>query len=52
MAMKRLVGEHFKRDGTPKRSWPTKVKAQTGIPLNQHAYLCGVCGLWHRATTH
>ena len=51
MAMKRLLGECFKRDGTKKRAWPTKVKAETGIARDQHAYRCGFCGHWHRATT-
>lgn len=46
----RLVGEHFRRDGRPKRAWPTKIKAETGIDRDQIAYRCGFCGRWHRAT--
>jgi hypothetical protein len=48
--MTRILGEHFRSDGAPKRAWPTKIKAETGIARDQCAYQCTMCGKWHRAT--
>lgn len=50
--MRRILGEHFRSDGTPKRAYPTKVKAETGLPLGQVVYVCSVCAKWHRATAN
>ena len=48
--MSRLAGEHFRADGRPKRSYPSKGAAEAGLPPGQYAYRCGSCGRWHRAT--
>ena len=52
-----LVSEHFKHDGTPKRKYVTKVRAEAEIikdcrDRDEYAYRCNFCGFWHRATRH
>jgi hypothetical protein len=52
--MKRLVGEHFKLDGRPKRSFPTREAAQRHALKYHHGHLdiyqCSFCQAWHFAT--
>jgi hypothetical protein len=50
MPHRRIIGEHFKHDGRPKRRYPTRAAALKNLPKNQHAYLCDFCAGWHRAT--
>jgi hypothetical protein len=53
--MTRLISEHFKKDGTPKKSFETKREALESRPLldreNWKAYVCGFCGKRHLAKT-
>lgn len=48
--MTRLVSEHFKRDGTPKRAYPGRASARAAVGRSkEHVYRCKFCGAWHRA---
>lgn len=48
--MSRLVSEHFKRDGSPKRAYPDKALALAAVGKSrEHVYRCKFCGAWHRA---
>ena len=51
---RRLVPEHFRPDGLPKRAFPTVDAAQPLIEANPgskrrpyHAYECPLCKQWH-----
>lgn len=51
----RLIGEHFKRDGTPKRRFASKDKAAAFADLKHQTgkvriYHCKFCDGWHLAT--
>ena len=52
--MKRLVGEHFTRDGRPKRRFPTRAAAEEHARRHWHSnldvYECSVCQGFHFAT--
>lgn len=49
--MSRLLGEHFKRDGLPKRRYLTQAEAQKARgKAHDKVYRCKFCGGWHRAT--
>lgn len=53
--MTRLIGEHFKRDGSPKRRFATREKAVAFVDLKNQAgkvrvYYCKFCDGWHIAT--
>ncbi len=51
MTERRLVGEHFNRDGLPKRGFPDYLTAyMIGLEHDLVAYECSVCGQWHLAT--
>ena len=44
----KLQGEHFRPDGQPKRTWPTRAEAERAAYLhNREAYRCTFCGCWH-----
>jgi hypothetical protein len=46
----RFVGEHFKKDGQPKRTYATRREAIDAPSRgDQKVYRCGFCGGWHRA---
>lgn len=52
---KRLVGEHFRDDGKPKRRFDTYAEAEAFIELYGHANLkiygpCEFCGDYHLCT--
>jgi len=52
---KRLVGEHFRKDGSPKRRFPTRDAAEKyadtyGYNQNLMIYHCQFCDGWHYAT--
>lgn len=45
---RRLVSEHFKLDGRPKRPFGSQHEAREfGRPMHQHPYRCTFCGAWH-----
>jgi hypothetical protein len=45
---KRLVSEHFKRDGEAKVPFDYKADADEAAErYNQQAYECAFCGKWH-----
>ena len=51
----RLVGEHFKLNGQPKKAFASRQAAERFIvETNQsehfHSYRCGFCRKWHVAT--
>lgn len=51
---KRLVSEHFRSDGRPKRRWPTQAAAEAhreryGL-TDKCVYPCTFCGGFHMAT--
>jgi hypothetical protein len=49
----RIVGEHFRSDGSPKRRFPTQAAAERHAQryhLNQDLYECSFCGGFHFAT--
>ena len=49
--MGRLVGEHFTREGLPKRAFKSFLEAQTwGHEHGLVAYECSFCGKFHLAT--
>jgi hypothetical protein len=45
----RLLGEHFKRDGRPKRAFADQSAAQAEAIRSRkaHVYRCKFCGQWH-----
>ena len=51
---RRLVSEHFRLDGKPKRKFPTSEAAQKHASRHSHKnlviYRCGFCGGYHFAT--
>lgn len=51
---KRILGEHFNRDGTPKKSFGSQKAAIKFIDQNPKqplkAYRCEFCKKWHVAT--
>lgn len=48
--MARIIGEHFRRDGRPKRAFASKPEAWAwAIKRKQHAYYCRFCQHWHVA---
>ena len=48
---RRLLGEHFNRDGQPKRGFDTYLSAyMTGLEYDMTAYECSFCGKWHLAS--
>ena len=47
---RRLLGEHFRADGKPKKAYANRCAALYLAPLNATAYRCSWCGHWHRAT--
>jgi len=50
---RRLLGEHFNRDGRPKRGFPDYLTAyMVGIEHGLKAYECSVCGKWHLASAN
>lgn len=49
--MTRLLAEHFKADGTPKRAYADRALAVAAVGKGrQHVYRCKFCGAWHRAS--
>lgn len=51
--MRRILSEHFKLNGQPKRSFDTRRQAvafltDRNLLATQHPYLC-YCGKWHLA---
>jgi hypothetical protein len=48
---RRLLGEHFKRDGKPKRGFATHAQALVEMERSNkaHAYRCKFCRQWHVA---
>lgn len=54
MPRKRLVGEHFRADGKPKRRFPTREAAVRFADKHGHTnlcvYKCDFCGGYHYAT--
>jgi hypothetical protein len=54
MSSDRIVGEHFKADGKPKRRFPTREAAERHARryhlVDKCVYRCGFCGDWHFAT--
>jgi hypothetical protein len=50
----RLVGEHFRSDGTPKRPFPTREAADRHARRHRHDHLtiyhCSFCDGYHFAT--
>jgi hypothetical protein len=50
----RIVGEHFKADGTPKRKFPTREAALKHVQRycldDKIVYQCNFCNDWHLAT--
>lgn len=51
--MKRLVGEHFTRDGKPKRTFATREEAEAYAIRYGYRHLiypCSFCQGWHFAT--
>ena len=54
MTSSRLVGEHFTRDGKPKRRFPTRDAAERHARKHWHSnldvYECTVCQGFHFAT--
>jgi hypothetical protein len=51
---RRLVGEHFRSDGGPKRRFPTREAAERHARRHCHGHLtiydCSFCGGYHFAT--
>jgi len=48
---RRLLGEHFNRDGRPKRAYPDYLTAyMLGQEYGLTAYECTFCGKWHLAS--
>lgn len=46
--MSRILSEHFKRNGSPKRRFRTKAEAvEFGRKHNQNPYKCSFCHFWH-----
>lgn len=54
MSKSRLIGEHFRADGKPKRRFPTRAAAQKHAHRHAHdnviIYPCTFCSGWHYAT--
>jgi hypothetical protein len=49
--MRRIIGEHFKRNGLPKRDWGSQDRAKRAADRHHaRAYQCSFCGGWHLAT--
>ena len=48
--MTRLVGEHFTREGRPKKAYRDQRAALYQAARNTTIYRCTLCGAWHRAT--
>ena len=48
--MTRLVGEHFRADGKPKKGYRDRRAALYLADRNTTIYRCTLCGAWHRAT--
>jgi len=49
----RLLGEHFRDDGKPKRRFTTERQATEHVRRHGHncyPYHCTICGGWHLAT--
>lgn len=45
---RRFIPTHFNRDGTAKKSYPTKDAArEQGLKQGKNAYRCEFCGSWH-----
>jgi hypothetical protein len=50
MSPRRILGEHFKRNGKPKRAYESRAAAiDQGNPGFWAVYRCKFCGAWHRA---
>lgn len=48
--MSRVIGEHFKADGRPKKPFASKPEAREfALRVKQHAYYCHFCRRWHVA---
>lgn len=48
---RRVLGEHFNRDGRPKRAYPDYLTAyMLGQEYGLTAYECTFCGKWHLAS--
>jgi hypothetical protein len=43
----RLISEHFKRDGTPKRGFDTYEEARRYLDRGAKIYRCKFCGKLH-----
>lgn len=49
----RILGEHFNRNGKPKKAFPTQAAAYKFIRahhLDAESYACTFCGRYHLAT--
>lgn len=48
--MGRMIGEHFKQDGTPKKTYRTPAAGQQAAKLHKQVmYRCSFCNLYHLA---
>lgn len=51
MTERRILGEHFRRDGMPKRGYESHViAAAEAREFGLVAYHCSFCDKWHLAT--
>lgn len=51
--MRRTLPQHFKLDGSPKRSYASRAEAEaaaTAQNTRDSVYRCDFCGAYHRAT--
>ena len=45
---RRLISEHFRTDGKPKRAWPNEhAAAQAALSYEKEYYRCTLCGHFH-----